>query len=115
MANSSQKNKCLLSFWPPRGPFPHKIVPVLFVGYVNNGFLLGLVSLSADIEDKRLKDVPAKVTFMQTYQWICPWCLPSFREEGGRESKIANIVLQIISVWLTPFCGGWCLKPVTLV
>jgi len=31
---------------------------------------------------------------VQTSQWTCPWCLPSFREEGGRESKIASIVLK---------------------
>ncbi len=55
--------------WQPRGPFPHKIVPALFVGYVNNGRLLGLVSLSADIEDEKLEDVPAQVTFVQTNQW----------------------------------------------
>jgi hypothetical protein len=47
-------------------------VPALFVGYVNNGLLFGLVSLSAGIEDEKLKDVPFKVTFVQTNQWICP-------------------------------------------
>ncbi len=73
-------------------------MPALFVWYVNNGRLLGLVSLSADIEDEKLEDVPAKVTFVQTNQWTCPWCLPSFREEGGRESIIANIVLQNIKL-----------------
>ncbi len=101
--------------WQPGEPYPHKIVPALFVEYINNCRLFGLVSLSAGIEDAKLKDVPSKVTFVQTNQWICPWCLPSFREEGGRESKIANIVLEIISTGLAPFCGGRCLEPVILV
>ena len=72
-------------------------MPALFVGYVNSSRLLGLESLSAGIEDEKLKDVPAQVTAwqcVQTSQWTCPWCLPSFREEGGRESKIASIVLK---------------------
>ena len=43
-------------------------MPALFVGYVNNGRLLSLESLSADIEDEKLKDVQALVTFVQTSQ-----------------------------------------------
>ena len=102
LAKSSQKNKCLLSFWHPRGPFPHKIVPALFVGYVNSSRLSGLESLSAGIEDEKLKDVPAQVTVCRPANGLAPGAFLLFARRAGGSRKSLTSCSKTFS-WLYDF------------